>query len=118
VFLERLGAVSGRIDGAVALSLVDKDGIPVESVSLVPDLDLESAAAELVAQIRAISSQQQELSVGEVQQVTIAGQGMSFVVSAVAKGYYLLLLLGPDGSLGRARFELKRASLLFEEDLA
>jgi len=118
VFLERLGAVSGRIEGAVALSLIDRDGIPVESVSLAPDLDLESAAAELIAQVRAIASQQQELSVGEVRQVTVAGEGMSFVVSTVARGYYLLLLLRPDASLGRARFELKRASLLFEEDLA
>ena len=118
MFLERLGTISGRIQGALALSLVDRDGIPVESVSLAPDLDLESAAAELVSQVRAISSQQQELSVGEVQQVTVAGQGMSFVVSTVANGYYLLLLLRPEASLGRARFELKRASLLFEEDLA
>ncbi len=117
MFLERLSAISGRIEGAVALSLVDHDGIPVESVSLAADVDLESAAAELVAQVRAISSQQQELSVGEVRQVTIAGERTSFVVSSLGGGYYLLLLLRPEASLGRARFELKRATLLFEGDL-
>jgi len=117
VFLERLSTVSGRIEGAIALSLVDQDGMPVESVSLAPGVDLEAVAAELVAQVRAIASQQQELSVGEVRQVTIAGEKTTFVVSSLGSGYYLLLLLRPEASLGRARFELKRAALLFESDL-
>jgi predicted regulator of Ras-like GTPase activity (Roadblock/LC7/MglB family) len=117
VFLERLSSISGRIEGAVALSLVDRDGIPVESVALAPDLDLETVAAEMINQVRAISAQKQELSVGEVRQVTVAGDRTCFVVSTVGDGYYLLLLLKPEASLGRARFELKRATLLFEDDL-
>lgn len=117
MFLERLSTVSNRIEGAIALSLVDHDGMPVESVSLAPGVDLESVAAELVSQVRTISNQQQELSVGEIRQVTIGGSRTTFVVSAVGTGYYLLLLLRPEASLGRARFELKRAALLFEDDL-
>jgi hypothetical protein len=39
------------------------------------------------------------------------------VISALGSSYYLLLLLRPEASLGRARFELKRAALLFESDL-
>jgi predicted regulator of Ras-like GTPase activity (Roadblock/LC7/MglB family) len=118
MFLERLGNISARIDGAIALSLVDHDGIAVESVSSSAELDLDAVAAELVAQVRAISTQQQELSVGEVQQFTVVAERMSFVVSAVAGGYYLLLALTPSGSLGRARFELRRASLTLEAELA
>lgn len=118
MFLERLGTISGRIDGAIALSLVDRDGIPVESVSASRELDLDAVAAELVSQVRAISAQQQELSVGEVEQFTVVSDKMTFVVSAVAPGYYLLLVLTPSGSLGRARFELRRASLLLEDELA
>lgn len=118
MFLERLGTISGRIDGAIALSLVDRDGIAVESVSSSPELDLETVAAELVAQVRAISAQQQELSVGEVAQFTVIAERMTFVVSRVAAGYYLLLALTPSGSLGRARFELRRASLILEDELA
>jgi hypothetical protein len=33
MFLERLNSITDRIDGAVALSLVAADGIPVESTS-------------------------------------------------------------------------------------
>ena len=75
-------------------------------------------AAELISQVRAISQQQQELSVGEVQQFTVVAERMTFLVSAVARGYYLLLALAPAGSVGRARFELRRASLVLEEELS
>ena len=65
-----------------------------------------------------ISQQQQELSVGEVQQFTVVAERMTFLVSAVARGYYLLLALAPAGSVGRARFELRRASLVLEKELS
>jgi len=117
MFLERLSKVSGRIEGAKALSLVAQDGIPVESFSSSPDLDLEFLAAELIAQLRAISENHRELGVGEVRQFSVSTDKYTFLVSAVGGGYYLLLVLGEGGIYGRARFELKRARLLFEDDL-
>ena len=103
---------------ALALSLVAKDGIPVESVSSDPDLDLEILAAEMVAQARSISDNHRELEVGEVQQLAVTTDRLTLLVSSVAKDYYLLLVLGPEGSYGRARFELRRARLLLEDDLS
>jgi len=117
MFLERLSSITGRIDGALALSLVAKDGIPVESVSSDPGIDLEALGAEMVSQARAISDNHRELAVGEVQQLSVTTERVTLMVSAVAPDYYLLLVLGPDGNFGRARFELRRARLLLEEDL-
>jgi predicted regulator of Ras-like GTPase activity (Roadblock/LC7/MglB family) len=118
VFLERLSKISARIDGALALSLVASDGIPVESVSSSPDLDLEALAAELIAQVRAIAEDHRELAAGPVQQFSVSTDRLTFLVSAVGNGYYLLLVLGDRAVYGRARFELRRARLLFEDDLA
>jgi predicted regulator of Ras-like GTPase activity (Roadblock/LC7/MglB family) len=118
MFLEKLSSISNRIDGALALSLVAKDGIPVESVSSDPDLDLEVLAAELVAQARSISDNHRELEVGEVHQLAVTTDRLTLMVSSVAKDYYLLLVLGPEGNYGRARFELRRARLLLEDDLS
>jgi predicted regulator of Ras-like GTPase activity (Roadblock/LC7/MglB family) len=118
MFLDQLSRISNRIDGAVALSLVAKDGIPVESVSSDPDLDLEVLAAELVAQARSISENHRELDVGEVQQLSVMTDRLTLMVSSVAADYYLLLVLGPEGNYGKARFELRRARLLLEEDLS
>ncbi len=117
MFLERLNDLSGRIEGALAISLVAGDGIPIESVSATADLDLESAAAELVSLARAIGKEQRELSVGEIRQFTVAGDRMTFLLSRVGPDCWLMAALRPDSSLGRARFELRRAALLFEDDL-
>ena len=118
MFLDELSRISNRIEGAIALSLVARDGIPVESVSSDPDLDLEVLAAELVAQARSISDNHRELDVGEVQQLSVMTDRLTLMVSSVAADYYLLLVLGPEGNYGKARFELRRARLLLEKDLS
>jgi predicted regulator of Ras-like GTPase activity (Roadblock/LC7/MglB family) len=118
MFLEQLSSISNRIEGVLALSLVAKDGMPVESVSSDPNLDLEVLAAELVAQARSITENHRELDVGEVQQLSVTTDRMTLMVSSVAADYYLLLVLGPAGNYGRARFELRRARLLLEADLS
>lgn len=118
MFLDQLSQISNRIDGALALSLVAKDGMPVESVSSDPSLDLEVLAAELVNQVRSITENHRELEVGEVQHLSVSTDRMTLMVSSVAADYYLLLVLGPDGNYGRARFELRRARLLLEAELS
>lgn len=117
MFLERLAGIRSRIEGARALSLIDKDGIPIESVSADPDLDIELLAAEMIAQARSISDDHRELGVGEVQQFSVSTDRLTLMVSSVGKGYFLLLVLGVGGSYRRARFELRRARLLLDDDL-
>lgn len=118
MFLELLSQISGRIDGALALSLVARDGMPVESVSSDPEIDLEALGAEMVAQARAISDNHRELAVGSVQQLSVTTERVTLMVSTVTPDYYLLLVLGPEGNYGRARFELRRARLLLEDELS
>lgn len=118
MFRERLDQISHRIGDAIALSLVARDGIAVESINSDPSLDLEVLAAELVAQARSISENHRELEAGEVQHLAVATERMTVMVSSIAADYYLLLVLGPEGNYGRARFELRRARLLLERDLS
>ena len=118
MFLDQLSRISTRIEGALALSLVAKDGMPVESFSSDPDLDLDVLAAELVAQVRSITDNHRELDAGEVQHLSVTTDRLTLMVSSVASDYYLLLVLGPEGNHGKARFELRRARLLLEADLS
>ena len=46
MFHELLSQISGRIDGALALSLVAHDGMPVESVTSDREIDLEALGAD------------------------------------------------------------------------
>jgi predicted regulator of Ras-like GTPase activity (Roadblock/LC7/MglB family) len=118
MFLERLSRITSRIEGAVALSLVAGDGIPVESVNSDPALDLELLAAELIAQVRVISDDHRELNVGEVRHLALTTDRFTLMVSGLSAGYYLMLVLADSASYGRARFELRRARLLFDSDLS
>lgn len=118
MFGERLQQVKDRIDGAVAVSLVAKDGIPVESVGKEDDsLDLEMLSAELMSQIRTVAQNHQELAVGQVRQFSVTTDRFTMMVGALTEDYYLLLVLSSEANIGRARFELRRSVLLFEEDL-
>ncbi len=117
MFVERLRRIAERIGNVRALSLVARDGIPVESVNSDPDLDLEALAAELITQVRGIAEDHRELAVGEVRHFAVATDETILMVSSVSDSYYLLLVLGSEGSYGKARFELRRARLLLEKDL-
>lgn len=118
MFLDKLSRVSNRIPGARALSLVDADGIAVDSVASDPDVDLDLLAAELVARVRAISEDRAGMAVGDVEQLSVVTDRMTVVVSSIGAGYYLVLVLGPEGGYGRARYELRRARLLLQDELA
>lgn len=117
MFRDRLEQIRERVGGIEALSLVAKDGIAVESVPEHPEVEIDILAAEFMAQVNAISQNHQELDVGRVRHLSVTTERMTIMVRAVASDYYLLAVLGPDCHLGRARYELRRAVLTFEEDL-
>ena len=89
----------------------------METYTREDSLDLELLAAELMSQVRAVSQNHQELSVGEVRNFSVTTDRYVLMVGALTDEYFLLLVLGAGASSGRARFELRRSGLLFEEDL-
>ena len=117
MFIERLQEVSSRIEGAQALSLVARDGMQVESISSRSDLDLEVLDAELMNQVRTISQNHQELAIGQVRHLSVMTDRLILMVTALSEEYFLLLVQAAGANAGRARFELRRARLLFEDDL-
>lgn len=117
MFTERLEQVADKIDGFMALALVAGDGIPVEFVKRAQGVDFEVLSAELMAQVRAISQNHQELAVGKVKHFAVMTDRMTLMISALSKGYYLLLVQRAGSNIGKARFELRRSILLFEKDL-
>ena len=117
MFEDRLKNLSSRIDGTVAATLVDKDGITVESFSRNEEVDLEALAAELLAETGNIAREHRELDLGELRQLSVTTDRYTVLVSSLTGDYSLLLVLKNQGSYGRARFELRRALLDFESDL-
>ena len=117
MFEDRLKTISDRIGGVLALSLISRDGIPVESVQEDEEVDLEVLSAELITQVQVISDDQRDLDVGTVRHFAITTDVMTVMLTAMTDEYFLLLVLGDPSRHGRARFELQRARLVFEDDL-
>ena len=117
IFSDRLAEICNRVDGAVAATLVDRDGITVDSHMSNGSIDLEALAAELLAQTQTIARDQRELEMGELRQLSVTTDKYTVLVGSLVDDYSLLLVLRSDGSFGRARYELRRALLQFESDL-
>lgn len=117
MFEERLQNLCERIDGAVAVSLVDHDGITVESHSTSDGPDMEVLGAELLAQTQTIARDHRELDLGQLRQLSVTTDSYTVLVSSLTGSYSLLIVMNNQGSFGRARFEARRALLKFENDL-
>lgn len=121
MFQQRLEEIGSRLNGLAFASLVAADGIRVESYSFegrVPDgLDTDNLAVELLTQLKAISDNHGELGLGEVSEYSVHTDRFLVMLGKVAPGYYLMLVMASASSVGRARFELRRAPLAFEDDL-
>jgi len=120
MFERRLAEIAARLDGLAFASLVAADGIRVESHEGGQDLgelNADSLAVELLTQLREISRNHAELGLGEIFEYALGTEHFFVMLGRVAPGYYLMLVLTNGASIGRARFELRRAPLAFQADL-
>ncbi|HEX8408567.1 MAG TPA: hypothetical protein VF883_06875 [Thermoanaerobaculia bacterium] len=116
MFRDVLTGLSGRIEGAMAVSLIGLDGIAVETVGdrAVP---LDVLGAEFGSFIKSIRHANTELNTGEVLQFSLVTEKYITFLSEVTPEYYILLVLDPAGNYGRARFELSKAKYLLRDEL-
>ena len=116
MFKDILTGIRDRVGGALAVSLIGLDGIAVDTVNdgKVP---LEVLGAEFGSFVKSIRSSNTELQTGDVLQFALVTEKYITFLSEVTPEYYILLVLRPDGSYGRARFELARAKHLLRDEL-
>jgi predicted regulator of Ras-like GTPase activity (Roadblock/LC7/MglB family) len=122
-FGKQFAEIAERLPGLVALGLVAADGLLVEKHGLVEkqsggNLDFEALGAEVVAQAQGLSDERRGLDLGELRQWTLVTDRFVVLLNRLDKESLLVAVLEPDAPLGRARYELRRARLLFEDVLA
>ena len=118
IFRDTLRGIAERVADTRAVAIVGVDGIPIETYSVGEDVSIESVAAELMALVKSAQNPRAELSFGEIREIALVGGDQRAVLSRISPEYYLLLLLGGEGTLGHGRFELARAATGLQKELA
>jgi len=88
--------------GATGAAVVDPDGIPV--VVSPKDGALEALGAELATVLRDLAEAAREFHHGSLEQFSIYAEDAIIILTTIAAGYFLVLVLSRDGLAGKGRF--------------
>lgn len=106
-----------RVRGCDAAAVVGMDGMAIEQRSAGPTPNLDLLSAQHTTLLKAAIASRGEAESGDPSELILLTDRYQFVSRLVARDYFLLLVLEPDASLGRARFEARRVGLLLEREL-
>jgi predicted regulator of Ras-like GTPase activity (Roadblock/LC7/MglB family) len=119
-FTDTLDTMTRRIEGCAAVVLLGLDGIPIErrTFDIDPSLDIELVATEFATLVRRGQSTAADTALGDLNEIVLATDRMSFVIRPITSEYFVVLALNPGANMGRARFELRKAQLEMETEFA
>lgn len=119
-FTDTLAQMLSRIEGGVAAIILGIDGIPIERHVAEPlsTLDIDSVATEFTTLLRRSARTAVDTGLGELREMMLATDDMTFLLRPITPDYFLLLALNRGGNVGRARFELRKAQLALETEFA
>jgi predicted regulator of Ras-like GTPase activity (Roadblock/LC7/MglB family) len=119
-FIGTLTQMVDRIEGCAAGAILGVDGILIERYvhELAPALDIDVLATEFTTLLRRSMRTASDTELGDLREMLLATDQMTFLVRPITSEYFLLLALNPGGNVGRARFELRKAQLALEIEFA
>jgi predicted regulator of Ras-like GTPase activity (Roadblock/LC7/MglB family) len=117
MFKELLETIVERAEGSLGALIMGTDGIAVEKVlgEAGMDANLDVAAAEFTSLVR---SAQRDTGLGGLRELVISLEGAVMVMRLLSRDYFVVLAMNPQGNLGRARFELRKAELKLAKEFA
>ena len=107
---ETLARVKVAVEGARAVLLVIMDGMIVAGKGEDDDLSWDLVVASYADLVRRIGSVHREAGIGSPAEFVVTAADAALLFRAVTPEYALLAVLPPGGSLGRTRFELRKAA--------
>jgi predicted regulator of Ras-like GTPase activity (Roadblock/LC7/MglB family) len=107
-FEESMNELLESCPGARGAAIVDPDGIPV--VVSPGDGSLEVLAAEVATILQDLDEAARELQHGPLEQCSVFAEDATIVLTTIAAGYFLVLVIGREGLVGKGRFLSRLAS--------
>jgi predicted regulator of Ras-like GTPase activity (Roadblock/LC7/MglB family) len=120
MFKAALEAILERTEGSLGALIMGLDGIAVER-SLKEsgqEANLDVAAAEFTSLVRNAQKAGKDTGLGNLRELMISLDGAVVIMRLLGKEYFVVLAITPEGNLGRARFELRKAELQLKKEFA
>lgn len=113
MFKEPLKAMIERADGSIGAFIMGTDGIAVEKVLTdeARDANLDVAAAEFTSLVRNAQRTGGDTGLGGLRELVVVLEQAVVIMRLFSREYFVVLMMKPDGNLGRGRFEMRKAEL-------
>src|SRR6266508_5390533 len=120
MFKEMLESIIERTEGSLGALIMGTDGIEVEKVFAVAgkERNLDIAAAEFTSLVRNSQRAGTDTGLGNLHELVVSLDGAIVVMRLLSRDYFVVLVLSPEGNLGRGRFELRKAELEMASEFA
>lgn len=120
MFKEALQTIVEKTEGSLGALIMGADGLSVEKYfneeGYAANLDV--AAAEFTSLVRSAARSGNDLALGDLRELMVALANVTFIMRLFNKDYFVVLAIKPEGNLGRARYELRKAELMLAHEFA
>ncbi|HEY0348804.1 MAG TPA: hypothetical protein VGC60_11695 [Pyrinomonadaceae bacterium] len=118
MFKEALQTIVEKTGGSLGALIMGADGLSVEKYfneeGYAANLDV--AAAEFTSLVRSAARSGNDLALGDLRELVVALASVTFIMRLFNKDYFVVLAMKPEGNLGRARYELRKAELMLAHE--
>jgi len=120
MFKQSLETILERTEGSLGALIMGIDGIAVERnlKDVGQEANLDVAAAEFTSLVRNAQKAGKDTGLGNLRELMISLDDAILIMRLLGRDYFVVLALSPDGNLGRARFELRKAELQLSKEFA
>jgi predicted regulator of Ras-like GTPase activity (Roadblock/LC7/MglB family) len=120
MFKETLETIIERTEGSLGALIMGIDGIAVERLlkEAGQEANLDVAAAEFTSLVRSGQKAGKDTGLGELRELMISLDKAIVIMRLLGRDYFVVLAVSPEGNLGRARYELRKAELQLKKEFA
>jgi len=120
VFKEVLETIIEHTEGSLGALIMGLDGIAVERSMKEEgqDANLDVAAAEFTSLVKNAQRAGKDTGLGGLRELVISLDEAVVLMRLLGQEYFVVLAITPEGNLGRARFELRKAELKIASEFA
>jgi predicted regulator of Ras-like GTPase activity (Roadblock/LC7/MglB family) len=119
MFKDELQTIVEKTDGLGAL-IMGADGLSVEKFFTKEGsaANLDVAAAEFTSLVRSAMRSGKDLDLGKLHEMVVVLGKVTFLMRLFNRDYFVCLAMKPNGNMGRARYELRKAELQLAREFA